>query len=374
MKVDRKALVGAVGTCLKAVSQRPGIPALTGVLTVVGDGEVALTATDLEITVRLSVEVATTARERWTALIPARIFADVLKASKSPQVELSFDAKESRVYIDTTALRLLPAEDFPVVSDESPDARCTVDALDLVAAIACVEPGASKDEARPVLTGVLLESCDVGLALTTTDSWRLHHAEAEGDGEIPKVIVPARVLKSLGQLLGKKAAGVVVVAANDSMVRFALANGTRLDSRLIEGEFPNYQQLVPDVADLGRLDYDRVELEGAIKRAATITRDGSNPIRLELNGVVSVSARAVDLGESTEVIASAEWVGPDMVAAFNPTYLAGVIAATNGAPLFLRDGLKPLLAKGPRCFAMVMPVRLPAPVVDIYPTGVAVDA
>lgn len=298
----------------------------------------------------------------------------MLRGSKSPEAELSIAEKEHRVYVDHTALRLLPAEDFPLLSQECPDARCTVDAADLVAAIGCVEPAASRDEARPALTGVLLEPCDIGLSLTSTDSYRLHHAEVESDGEIPKVIVPSRTLKSLGMMLGKKAAGAVVVAASENEVRFVLPDGRRLLSRLIEGEFPNYQQLVPDVGpDIGRLDYDRAELEGAIKRAAAITRDGSNPIRVELGVVVSVTARAVDLGESTEVIASAKWVGPDLVVAFNATYLAGIIAATGGAPLYVRDGLKPTMAKGARCYALVMPVRVPSPVVDIYPTGVAVS-
>jgi DNA polymerase-3 subunit beta len=362
MKTDRKALVGAVSTCLKAVSSRPGIPALTGILTEVGDGEIRLTATDLEITVRVPVEAITDARETWTALIPGRIFADVLKASKSAQAELFVVEKEGRVYVDHTALRTLPVEDFPLVPDECPDARCTVDVGDLLSAIACVEPAASRDEARPVLTGVLLEPCEVGLALTASDSYRLHHAEAEGDGEIGKAIVPARTLKALAQMLGKKATGVLVVAVGEVEVRFILPDGRRLLSRLIEGEFPNYRQLVPEIgADHGRLEYDRTELEGAIKRASALTRDG-NPIRLELNGVSTLSARAPDLGESTEVLASAGWVGPDLAIAFNPHYLAGAIAATNGGPAYMRDGLKPVVFEGRHCYALVMPVRAPVPV------------
>ena len=365
MNTDRKALVAAVRTALKAVGSRPGIPALTGILVEVGSGEAILTATDLEISIRVPVEAATDAGESWRALIPARILADVLKASKSPEAELFVVEKEHRVYIDGTALRVLPVEDYPEITESPQSVRCAVFSGDLVPAIACVEPAATRDFARPVLTGVLVESSKEGLGLTATDSYRLHHADVPGSGAAAKAVVPARALKTVAQMLGRKSDGEVVVLIGETLIRFMLGDGRMLMSRLIEGEFPNWQQLVPpdigDNPDAGRLEYERANLEGAIARAAAITRDG-NPIRLDLNGVPTISASAPDLGQMSEVLDLTTWNGPELAVSFNPHYLVGAIVATGGAPLYIRDGLKPVVALGRRCFALVMPVRLPSPV------------
>lgn len=378
MKADRKILARAITACLKAVSSRPGIPALTGILTEVGDGEATLTATDLETTIRVPVAVATEQGESWTALVPARIFADVLKASKSAEAEVFVREQESRVYIDGTALRLLPAEDFP--APPTPSAFVSsVEAGEFRAAIEAVLPAASGDYARPVLAGVLLEASARWVNLTATDSYRLHHAEVPARGTEQKAIVPATALKALATMIGKRGAGALGIGISEVLVAFRLGDGRELSARLVEGEYPNWRQLVPvstKEGGFGELLYDREALLEVLKRAEPFAKH--SPVRLALGpqledehpalDSVTVMAIAPDVGQFEAEVRLASWRGDDSLnVAFDPTYLRDAISATGGDVLYIRDGLKPVLATGPDRLALVMPVRMPSPIESAVP-------
>lgn len=172
-RCDRDALSEALQTVQRGVSSRPGIPALTGVFIEAStDGVLTLTTTDLEVSARLSIEVQVT--ESGVALVPARLLADTVKSLSDAPVEFDSDQSQARIRSAAYegALRLLPAEDFPALQSPS-GTRVVVDAPMFAVAVGQAARAASRDEARPVLTGVLVEISREGVTLVATDSYRL---------------------------------------------------------------------------------------------------------------------------------------------------------------------------------------------------------
>jgi DNA polymerase-3 subunit beta len=363
-RCDRDALSEALQTVQRGVSSRPGIPALTGVLIEAAEnGELTLTTTDLEVSARLATEVQVS--ESGIALVPARLLVDTVKSLSDAPVEVETDQAQARIRCAAYegSLRLLPAEDFPALQSPS-GIRVVVSAPVFAEAVAQVTRAASRDEARPVLTGVLVEVSREGVTLVATDSYRLAVRDlvATAAGEA-KAIVPERALSEAGRAAQAIEKGDVEVLVAESQVTFQLGQLT-LTSRLIEGEFPNYRQLLPEVYE-SRLTVSRQQLTDAVKRVGLLARDTS-PVRLEFNALgVKLSSSSPDLGQAVEAV-EARFEGEDLTAAFNPTYLADGLAAATGETVRLevRDGLKPGVVKGESddFTYLVMPVRLPTPV------------
>lgn len=201
--------------------------------------------------------------------------------------------------------------------------------------------------------------------LVATDSYRLAVRElvATADGEA-KAIVPERAIAEAGRAAAADEKGVVEVLVDESQVSFR-AGGLTLTSRLIEGEFPNYRQLLPEGHE-SRLTVSRQQLLDAVKRVGLLARD-TTPVRLEFNALgVKLSSSSPDLGQAVETV-EARYEGEDLTVAFNPQYLADGLNAAVGETIRLdvRDGLKPgvLHGDGDEFTYLVMPVRLPAAVV-----------
>jgi DNA polymerase-3 subunit beta len=361
---DRDALSEALQTVQRGVSSRPGIPALTGVLLDAADsGDLTLTTTDLEVSARLAIEVQVS--EPGRVLVPARLLADTVKSLSDAPVE--FDADRGQAQIRCAAfegaLRLLSAEDFPTLQPPTGN-RVTVEAATFAEAVAQVGKAASRDEARPVLTGVLLEISREGVTMVATDSYRLAVRDliATAQGEA-KAIVPERAITEAGRAAAGEEKGGIELVVDEAQVSFRIGALT-LTSRLIEGEFPNYRQLLPEGYE-NRLTISRQQLMDAVRRVGLLARD-TTPVRLEFNALgVKLSSSSPDVGQALEAV-EARYEGEDMTVAFNPAYLADGLAVTSGESVRLevRDGLKPGIVRGEsdEFTYLVMPVRLPAPV------------
>lgn len=362
-RCDRDALSEALQTVQRGVSSRPGIPALTGVHMEVGDGTLTLTTTDLEVSARLSIDVE--AQEPGVALVPARLLVDTVKSLSDAPVSFEADAGQAKITCAAYegALRLLPAEDFPALQPPT-GIRITVDTPTFAEAVGQVARAASRDEARPVLTGVLLEVSPEGLTLVATDSYRLAVREliATAANEA-RAIVPERALSEAGRAAQSVEKGSMEITIDESQVTFQIG-GFTLTSRLIEGEFPNYRQLLPDAYE-SRLIVPRHQLMDAVKRVGLLARDNT-PVRLEFNALgVKLSSSSPDVGQAVEAV-EGQYEGEELTAAFNAHYLIEGLGAATGESVRLevRDGLKPGIVRGDSdAFTyLVMPVRLPAPV------------
>jgi DNA polymerase-3 subunit beta len=363
-RCDRDALSEALQTVQRGVSSRPGIPALTGVLIeAVASSPLVLTTTDLEVSARLSVDVQVS--EPGVVLVPARLLGDTVKSLSDAPIDFETDQSQARIrcaaYEGT--IRLLPADDFPGLQEPS-GTRISVEAGPFADAALQVARAASRDDARPVLTGVLIEVSREGVVMVATDSYRLAVRDlvATADGEA-KAIVPERALTEAGRAAAADEKAPIEAFVDESQVAFRIGNLT-LTSRLIEGEFPNYRQLLPDSQE-SRLTASRQQLLDAVRRVGLMARD-TTPVRMEFNALgVKLSSSSPDLGQAVETV-EARYEGEDLTVAFNPQYLADGLTAAHGESVRLdvRDGLKPGIVRGEGddFTYLVMPVRLPATV------------
>jgi len=362
-KCDRDVFSEALQTVQRAVSSRPGIPALTGVLMNASGTELVLATTDLEVSARLRLEVQV--QEEGVALIPARLLADMVKSFEQAPVILEADGGQARIVCSNYegTVRCLPAEDFPALQDPG-GTRVTVDANGFAEGVGQVTRAASRDEARPILTGVLLEISREGLTMAATDSYRLAVRElsATAQGEA-KALVPERALSEAGRAAAGEEKGQIELFVEQSQVAFRIGALT-LTSRLIEGEFPNYRQLLPERYE-SRLSASRQQLLDAVRRVGLLARE-SSPVKMEFNALgVRLSSSSPDLGGAVEVV-EAKFEGDDLTAAFNPNYLVDGLTGVTGdrVQVEVRDGLKPAVVRGEGegFVYLAMPVRLPAPV------------
>jgi DNA polymerase-3 subunit beta len=345
------------------VSTRPGIPALTGVLMAVDPDGLRLTTTDLEVTTEVRIPVD--GQEDGTALVPARLIAEMVKALPPDAVEFDADGAQAKVSCRSFegVLRCLAAEDFPMLRGAE-GVQVSVEAGAFAEGVAQVARAASRDEARPILTGVLIEATPEGITLAATDSYRLAFREltATGGGEA-KALVPERAISEAARAASGEEKGEVELVLGPAQATFKVGS-LILTSRLIEGEFPNYRQLIPEPGE-NRLSAPRQELLEAIRRVGLLARENS-PIRLELNALgARLTSSSPDLGGAVEAV-EAKYEGEELTVAFNPHYVADGLAGVVGekVQVELRDGLKPAVLRGDgdEFTYLVMPVRLPAAV------------
>src|SRR5918992_2982005 len=276
LRCDRDLLSEALQTVQRGVSTRPGIPALTGVLMTIDAEGLALTTTDLEVTTEVKIPVEAT--EEGATLVPARLVADMVKSLPADAVDFESDGSRAKVVCRSFegTLRCLAAEDFPAVRDVE-GITLRVEAQAFAEGVGQVARAASRDEARPVLTGVLIEANREGVTLAATDSYRLAVRElrATGDGEA-RALIPERAITEAGRAASGEEKGQVELVIGDAQTAFRVGP-LRMTSRLIEGEFPNYRQLLPEPGEnrLSAPTSERVTLE---------LRDGLKPALIRGEG------------------------------------------------------------------------------------------
>lgn len=361
-RCERDILADALATAGRAATSRTGtLPVLSGVrLDLVGDA-LTVTGTDLELTIRLEVSVG--GERDGAAVVPARLVADIVKSLPPGSVELRLGDDDLAISAGRSefSVRPLSLADYP--SQIEPDlAPVTLASAEVADALRQVTRAASGDDARAVLTGVLIASEDTGVKMVATDSYRLAVRDLPQSSMLEagqKVLVPSKALKELERILGGAESLEVRLGTREAVFE---AGSTRLTTRLIEGEYPNYRNLLPpsypNVLTVGRDD-----LLDALRRVKILAQD-STPVRLGLGGdTVTLTAITTDVGNASEQV-DASYEGTEMVIAFNPEYLASGIDAVEGdeVTLSVLDPMKPAVLRGvghDDYLYLLMPVRVP---------------
>jgi DNA polymerase-3 subunit beta len=365
-RCERDVLVEALSTAARAATNRANaMPVLSGVHVETADDGLVVTGTDLELTIRTRVPV--TVADGGAAVLPARLASDVAKSLEPGSVEIEIEGEEARIASGRSqfALRTPPVDDFPVVAAPSGDA-VTVAAGELADALRQVVIAASKDEARIILTGVLMAAEAGGLRLVATDSYRLavrDLPDATVLSEGQEVLVPSKALRELVQFLAGASEVTVRLGAREVTFQLATSESTtiELSTRLIEGNFPNYRQLIPSGYP-NRLRVARETMLDAVKRVKLVATDNT-PVRIT-QSAESVELRAVrqDVGQAVEEI-DADYEGEELTVAFNPDYLIEGVEAAPGDEVVLEtnDAQKPAVLRstsGRDFLYLLMPVRV----------------
>ncbi len=302
----------ALQTVGRSVGVRAGIPALSGVLAELEDTELSLTTTDLELTTRVRIPVS---GEAGRVVVPARYFSEIVRNLPSDEVEFVTENGSVRISGGRAryTLRSLAAEDFPRLQPGGQTISFTVPGEQFGQALHQVAPAASRDETRPVLTGVLFENEGQNLRLVATDSYRLAvRTLPVAVGEGLKLLVPARAVVEVARL---SSAAEIKVDVTASQISFE-SGSVLVSSRLIEGEFPAYRQLLPN--DLPNvLVVTKTTFLEALRRVAVLAQDAT-PVYLELEeGRVRLQCQAQGIGEVVDEV-DAEYSGEPVRVAFNP--------------------------------------------------------
>jgi DNA polymerase-3 subunit beta len=364
ISLEREHFLSQLQTVARVASTRSAIQALSGVQIVASSTSTELRATDMDVSLRVPL-VAEPTREGMVVL-PGRLLLDVVRALPAAQVSLELRAAEQDVEVVCGRarfhIRTLRAEDFPPFPEPSEDGAVSMPVEAFVETAMKVGGSASRDETRPVLTGILVSAAERELRMVATDSYRLSVKETQLEAPLAgsfEVNVPARALQELARIAtaaSQKALGISVL---QNQVVFTL-DGVVLSSRLIEGQFPNYRQLLPESFE-HELRLSAGELTEVVRRISLLAQKNA-PLRLAFSpGELTVSAQTPDVGEASESLPVAFQAEPFEIG-FNPEFLRDGLEAIDGdIVLKLISPLRPGLiqaADGSGFQYLIMPIRL----------------
>ena len=361
-RCERDVLADALATAGRAATSRTGtLPVLSGVrLEVTGD-ELSVTGTDLELSIRLTVAI--NGERDGAVVVPARLIADIVRALPPGAVDVALGEDDLSISAGRSqfSIRPLGLEDYPVQAELAADA-VKLSSSSVAEALRQVVRAASTDDARAVLTGVLIAAEDDGVRMVATDSYRLAVRDLPETDMLlsgQKVLVPSRALNELQRVIGGTDELTVRLGTRDAVFE---AGGTRLTTRLIEGDYPNYRNLLPS-SHPNTLTVGREALLEALRRVKIMARDAT-PVRLNLGGdTLQLTAITQDLGTASEEI-DATYEGAEMTVAFNPDYLSAGVDAVDAEEVTLStmDPMKPAVVRGvgrADYLYLLMPVRVP---------------
>ena len=366
LSTQREELLAQLQIVTRAASTRSAVQALSGVqLLAGGRRSIELRATDMEIGLR--VPLAGEVVRDGTVVLPARLLVDVVRSLPGDSVSLELRSTEQDVEIVAGAatfhIRTLRVEDFPPFPEPEGDGRVEVPAAAFVATVAKVARSASRDETRPVLTGILVSASGEELRMVATDSYRLSVKETRLEAPLAgsfEANVPARALQELGRIVGQAPEAALSVAVRTNQVIFE-AGGTVLSSRLIDGQFPNHRQLLPDAFE-HELQLAGTEITDVVRRISLLAQKNA-PLRLAFtDGELTVSARTPDVGEARETL-PVPFRGEPLEIGFNPEFLRDGLEAVESGDVLLKliSPLRPGLieaADGSGFVYLLMPIRL----------------
>ncbi len=365
LKTTKQSLVEALSVSARATSTRSALQALSGVLVEATSSGTVVRATDAEI----SLELALTAEVELpgSILVPGRLLADVSKTLPDGEVTLSTREAEADLEIKAGSskfhLRLLQADDFPKFPEVASE-PVSLDAHAVAETIGRVAGAASTDEGRPVLTGVFMTADGDSMTMVATDSYRLAVKTTKLSSAVASQIeanVPARALRELSRLIeaaGDEAKLDLWLGENQAIFG---CGGTRLASRLIDGQFPNYKQLIPDKFD-HEITVNREELLDVVRRVSQLAQRNAALKLAFAEGELTISAETQDLGDAKESM-PVSFQGETLEVGFNPDFVRAGLESIEDDEIVLklisplRPGLLEPTADGDFSY-LVMPIRL----------------
>ncbi|MFA6543142.1 MAG: DNA polymerase III subunit beta [Limisphaerales bacterium] len=366
LSIAKEQLIAGLQAVQNVVSTRTTLPILSNVHVRAEDNRLYLTATDLDVTVACGVEAQISSP--GTTTIPVKRLFSIVRELPVGEVELDTDDKNiTKLSAGASFYKLhgLSAEEFPPVPKFKETGSVTLPQDKMRALLKKTSIAISTDESRYVLNGVFMKFTPEKLVMVSTDGRRLALTEEDlpaGSTAAGDIIVPTKAVNELNRLLQTK--GEVEIRFTDNQVSFRLKDETPfsvlLISKLVEGNYPNYQQVIPKEAK-ERITLMREEFLGALRRAELMTNDKSNSVKLAFTkNNLTITANTADVGEARESIAI-NYKGKDISIAFNPGYLMDPLKVVETDEIFLElsDELSPGSVKVNTPFHYVlMPMRM----------------
>lgn len=362
-RCEKDSLATALGQAGRAVAKTvTGSFIHQGLMLHLKSNELTVTGSDIDLTIQVKLEVA--GSDEGEVFLPVRPFVDIVRSLPPGSVSVSLgeqilvvtDSEVSSEFQVRTS-SLTDQVSVPQVEGET----ITVLASEFAAGLRRVVPAARKDDSRPILTGVLVATKDSGLRLVATDSFRLGLNNLAGMKmavDETGVIIPSRALEEITRLIGEEKS--LEVKLDDNNAIFQVANVTVI-TRLINGDFPSYEGLIPKDHP-NQLTVERTEMLEAIKRVRLVGNDDT-PIRVKMEQNLLTLSSGADAGEARVIIKAIDYVGEELEIAFNAKYLSDGVEAADSERICLStaDPLKPAILKKAEdsdFLYLLMPVRV----------------
>jgi DNA polymerase III subunit beta len=344
--VKQQQLAHCVSMVSRAVSPRSTLPVLSNILVKTDDGRLRLSATNLEL--GITCWIGARIENEGAITVPARTFTDLVGNLPSEQVELTLDNHTQTLNVrcgtSVTDIKGIDAEEFPPIPEPKIEEGVPLNVVNFKEMVQQVAFAASTDEARPVLTGVLLKLDGDHITMAATDGFRISIREDEIPNAAPQpleAIIPARALVELSRIIGGADDTLIMTFPQDRGQVIFHMDDIELASQLIEGSFPDYRAIVPQNFKTHTL-LSTTGLLKACKQAEIIAREGTNVARLNIipetdeasPGVLEISAQSEQTG-SAEVLVDASVDGVPLLVAFNVRFLREALEVIKGDNVWL---------------------------------------
>lgn len=364
--IAKEQLMNGLQAVQNIVGSRTTLPILSNVLLRGNESRLELTATDLDVTISCSVEAAI--KKGGAVTVPVKRFFAIVRELNSGELEVEVDDKNAcklKAGASFYKINGLPAEEFPPSPGFSEKRKIVFPQEKLKGMLRRTSFAVSTDETRYVLNGILMSLKNHKITMVATDGRRLALTDEEvdvGTDSEAEFIVPTKATNELNRLLQEK--GEVEIKFTENQVSFDLKDEKESSvvvvSKLVEGNYPNYKQVIPGEA-AERVALVREELLQALRRAEIMTSEKSNSVKMTFTkNNLAITANTPEVGEGRESLAI-NYKGKDLAIAFNPGYLLDPLKALENDEIFLEmtDELSPGVIKinGPFLY-VIMPMRM----------------
>ncbi len=360
IEIAKDVLLNGIQKVQNVISARATLPILSNILVEAQQGKLKLTATDLDIGINCAIPVDI--QEPGTITIPAKRFSDIIKELPDDSVSIN-TKKNNLIIIETKSCQFkimgLPYEDFPKLPEFKEGGVIKLEQAILKEMLCLTSFTVSLNETRYVLNGILFKINQTNLTLVATDGKRLAVIERKSKQNTEKdlqIIVPLKTIQELNRNLQEE--GELSMLLSNNQVLFDLGSVVII-SRLIEGEFPDYQQVIPPAAE-NKINVGREQFLLAIRRAALLSTPDYQAVKLEVfKNKLVVSKSTPDIGESREEV-TIEYQGKEIAIGFNPNYLIDVLKNLKEEKIEfeLTDTQKPGVIRIDGYVYIVLPMRL----------------
>ena len=365
LTIDRMSLLRPLGHVQSVVERRNTIPILANVVLRAEEGELSLTATDMDMDI--ATEVGCSVMTSGTTTMSAHLLYDIArKLPDGAEVEIAVNDGHAMVSAGRSSFRLptLPVEDFPAISSNELPVNFSLTAADMRDLIDATRFAISTEETRYYLNGIYIHKAESGeLCAVATDGHRLamtRQALPSGAAQMPSIILPRKAVSELRKLLDDFD-GDVLVGLSETRAEFRFGV-VRLTSKLIDGTFPDYTRVIP-VGNDRIMQVDVSAFSAAVDRVSTVASEKSRAVKMGLkSGVLTLSASNTDASSATEEL-EVSYDGPEMEIGFNARYLLDIAGQVNSdmVEFALADQGSPSLVRAPGDEAslfVLMPMRV----------------
>ena len=360
--INQMELQSALNVVSKGAATRSTLPILSGILLKAYEDSLTLEATDLDLSIRCTIPAMV--EEEGETVIPSRLLSDVVKSLPDEAIHIETSDESATILCDTSSfsLKTLDAQDFPGFPEVKASSSIAIPFQTFSNMVKRVARVVSRDESRAILTGVLVEAAQGTLKMVATDSYRLAITDSDFEGAPDgfTAVIAGSFLMDLASLPSEGDHIDISLAENQIIVKY---QNITFVNRKIEGNYPNYQQLLPD-SYATRAQFNTKQLAEAVKRTSLLS-NRTSPVKFDLNNAsqtTQLSTASQDIGAATETIGS-QIEGEDTQIAFNFAYVIDGLSSveTENVYLELQGSMKPGIFKSDaeeRFMYLIMPVRL----------------